>query len=152
MLRPLWVQIQKLLDWGSSTVCHRFPHTCLTFPTSLGIGKILRDRKSQHRLVSDQLGCYVPSTSGCCCIPQMLLPEASVKYRNSLNTDKESILKSARLEDRSHPTRRQREAKRGWREDGGEEKRLQHSVEAFSRIKNRVQIPDSLLVPRMEVS
>lgn len=94
-------------------MCHRFPHTYLTFPTSLGIGKILRDRKSQHRLVSDQLGCYVPSTSGCCCILQMLLPEASVKYRNSLNTDKESILKSARLENRSHPTRRQREAKRG---------------------------------------
>lgn len=94
-------------------MCHRFPHTYLTFPTSLGTGKILRDRKSQHRLVSDQLGCYVPSSSGCCCIPQMLLPEASKKYRNSLNTDKESILKSARLENRSPPTRRQREAKRG---------------------------------------
>lgn len=36
-----------------------------------------------------------------------------MKYRNSLNTDKESILKSARLENRSPPTRRQREAKRG---------------------------------------
>lgn len=94
-------------------MCHRFPHTYLTFPTSLGTEKILRDRNSQHRLVSDQLGCCVPSTSGCCCIPQMLLPEASMKYRNSLSTDKESILKSARLENRSHSTRRQREAKRG---------------------------------------
>lgn len=36
-----------------------------------------------------------------------------MKYRNSLSTDKESILKSARLENRSYSTRRQREAKRG---------------------------------------
>lgn len=50
-----------------------------------------------------------------------------MKCRDSLNTDKESILKSARLENGSHPTMRRMEGrKRGY----------SGSLEAFYRIKN----------------